>query len=117
MIEYSLNIIGGEWLIIIFAALILLLGTNKFPETAKKIGKIVGEYKKAKDTVEKQMKDVTTENFEISGPVQNERQKLDVMSKTLGIDSKNASDEDLRKIIQNKIGHSENDTVVKNKNN
>ena len=48
MIEYSLNIIGGEWLIIIFAALILLLGTNKFPESAKKIGKIVGEYKKSK---------------------------------------------------------------------
>ena len=117
MIEYSLNIIGGEWLIIIFAALILLLGTNRFPETAKKIGKIVGEYKKAKDTVEKQMKDVTNENFEISGPVQNERQKLDIMSKTLGIDSKNTNDEDLRKIIQNKIGHSENDTVVKNKNN
>ena len=117
MIEYSLNIIGGEWLIIIFAALILLLGTNRFPETAKKIGKIVGEYKKAKDTVEKQMKDATKENFEISGPVQNERQKLDIMSKTLGIDSKNTNDEDLRKIIQDKIGHPENDTEVKNKNN
>ena len=117
MIEYSLNIIGGEWLIIIFAALILLFGTNKFPESAKKIGKIVGEYKKAKDTVEKQMKDMTKENFEISGPVQNERQKLDIMSKTLGIDSKNTNDKDLRKIIQNKIGQSENDTGVKNKNN
>ena len=43
------------------------------------------------------MKDVTKENFEISGPVQNERQKLDIMSKTLGIDSKNTNDEDLRK--------------------
>ena len=117
MIEYSLNIIGGEWLIIIFAALMLLLGTNKFPETAKKIGKIVGEYKKAKDTIEKQMKDVTNENFEISGPVQNERQKLDIMSKTLGIDPKNTNDEDLRKIIQDKIGHPENDTELKNKNN
>ncbi len=77
----------------------------------------MGEYKKAKDTVEKQMKDVTKENFEISGPVQNERQKLDIMSKTLGIDSKNTNDEDLRKIIQNKIGRPENDTGVKNKNN
>ena len=38
---------------IIFIALILLLGANRFPEAAKKIGKIVGEYKKAKDTVEK----------------------------------------------------------------
>ncbi len=58
MFEYLLNIIGSEWMIIIFVALILLLGTNRFPEAVKKIGKIVGEYKKAKDTVEKQMKDV-----------------------------------------------------------
>jgi len=47
MLEYSLNIIGTEWLMIIFITLILLLGTNRFPEAAKKIGKIVGEYKKA----------------------------------------------------------------------
>ena len=32
MIEYSLNIIGSEWMIIIFVALILLFGTNKLPE-------------------------------------------------------------------------------------
>ena len=103
-----LNIIGSEWMIIIFVALILLFGTNRFPEAAKKIGKIVGEYKKAKDTVEKQMKDVTKENIEVSGPVKDERQKLDAMSKTLGIDSKSKSDEELRGIIKNKIGQPEN---------
>ena len=108
MFEYLLNIIGSEWMIIIFVALILLLGTNRFPEAAKKIGKIVGEYKKAKDTVEKQMKDVTKENLEVSGPVKDERQKLDAMSKTLGIDSKSKSDEELRGIIKNKIGRPEN---------
>ena len=97
-----MNIIGSEWIMIIFIALILLLGTNRFPEAAKKIGKIVGEYKKAKDTVEKQMKDVTKENLEVSGPVKDERQKLDAMSKTLGIDPKNKSDEELRVIIKNK---------------
>jgi len=113
VLEYLLNIIGSEWLIIIFIALILLFGTNRFPEAAKKIGKIVGEYKKAKDTVEKQMKDVTKENFEVSGPVKDERQKLDAMSKTLGIDSKSKSDEDLRGIIKNKIGQPENETQTK----
>ena len=95
-------------MIIIFVALILLFGTNRFPEAAKKIGKIVGEYKKAKDTVEKQMKDVTKENLEVSGPVKDERQKRDAMSKTLGIDSKSKSDEELRVIIKNKIGQPEN---------
>jgi len=113
MLEYSLNIIGTEWIMIIFITLFLLLGTNRFPEAAKKIGKIVGEYKKAKDTVEKQMKDVTKENIEVSGPVKDERQKLDAMSKTLGIDSKNKSDEELRGIIKNKIGQPENETQTK----
>ena len=100
-------------MIIIFVALILLLGTKRFPDAAKKIGKIVSEYKKAKDTVEKQMKDVTKENLEVSGPVKDERQKLDVMSKTLGIDSKSKSDEELRGIIKNKIGQTENETQTK----
>ena len=100
-------------MIIIFVALILLLGTKRFPDAAKKIGKIVSEYKKAKDTVEKQMKDVTKENLEVSGPVKDERQKLDVMSKTLGIDSKSKSDEELRGIIKNKIGQAENETQTK----
>ena len=100
-------------MIIIFVALILLLGTKRFPDAAKKIGKIVSEYKKAKDTVEKQMKDVTKENIEVSGPVKDERQKLDVMSKTLGIDSKSKSDEELKGIIKNKIGQPENETQTK----
>ena len=108
-----MNIIGSEWIMIIFIALILLFGTKRFPEAAKKIGKIVGEYKKAKDTVEKQMKDVTKENFEVSGPVKDERQKLDAMSKTLGIDSKSKSDEELKEIIKNKIGQPENETQTK----
>lgn len=100
-------------MIIIFVALILLLGTKRFPDAAKKIGKIVSEYKKAKDTVEKQMKDVTKENLEVTGPVKDERQKLDVMSKTLGIDSKSKSDEELKGIIKNKIGQPENETQTK----
>ena len=113
MLGYLLNIIGSEWMIIIFIALILLFGSNRLPEAAKKIGKIVSEYKKAKDTVEKQMKDVTKENLEVSGPVKDERQKLDVMSKTLGIDSKSKSDEELKGIIKNKIGQPENETQTK----
>ena len=100
-------------MIIIFVALILLFGSNRLPEAAKKIGKIVGEYKKAKETVEKQMKDVTKENLEVSGPVKDERQKLDAMSKTLGIDPKSKSDEELRGIIKNKIGQAENETQTK----
>ena len=107
MLEYTLNIIGSEWLVIIFIVLILLLGTNRFPEAAKKIGKIVGEYNKAKNQVQNQMKDVTNENIEVSGPVKDERKKLEMMAKTLGVDSKNKTDKEIKKIIDDKIGKPE----------
>ena len=113
MLEYTLNIIGSEWLIIIFIVLILLLGTNRFPEAAKKIGKIVGEYNKAKNQVQNQMKDVTNENIEVSGPVKNERKKLEMMAKTLGVDSKNKTDKEIKKIIDDKIGKPEKEAQAK----
>tara|TARA_Y100000782_G_scaffold3765_1_gene4413 strand:+ start:1982 stop:2329 length:348 start_codon:yes stop_codon:yes gene_type:complete len=113
VLEYSLNIIGSEWLIIIFIVLILLLGTNRFPEAAKKIGKIVGEYNNAKNQVQNQMKDVTNENIEVSGPVKDERKKLEMMAKTLGVDSKNKTDKEIKKIIDDKIGKPEKKTNTK----
>ena len=57
MLDYALNIVGSEWIIIIFVALVLILGTNKLPEAAKKLGKAVNEYNKAKDGIQNQMKD------------------------------------------------------------
>ena len=113
MLEYFLNIIGSEWIMIIFIALILLFGTKRFPEAAKKIGKIVGEYKKAKDTVEKQMNDVTKENLEVSGPVKNERKKLEIMASHFGVDCESKTDDELKKIIDSKIGQPQNETRVK----
>ena len=113
MLEYSLNIIGTEWLMIIFITLILLLGTNRFPEAAKKIGKIVGEYKKAKDTVEKQMKDVTKENFEVSGPVKDETKKLEIMASHFGIKHESKTDDELKKIIDSKIGQPQKEAQAK----
>ena len=94
MIELGLNIIGSEWVIIIFVALILLFGTNKLPEAGKKIGKIIGEYNKAKNSVQEQIKDYTEPNsnnsdLSVSGPVQTERQKLEYMAKSLGINIEN----------------------------
>jgi len=89
------------------------LGTNRFPEAAKKIGKIVGEYKKAKDTVEKQMKDVTKENLEVSGPVKDERKKLEIMANHFGVDYKSKTDDELKKIIDSKIGQPQKETQSK----
>ena len=40
MLENSLNIGGSEWMIIIFVAVVLVLGTGKLPGAAKKWEKL-----------------------------------------------------------------------------
>lgn len=104
MIGHSLNIVGSEWVIIIFVALVLILGTNKLPEAAKKLGKAVNEYNKAKNDIQTNMKNVTSHNVDVSGPVENERQKLETIAKSLGIRIEDRTDDELRKIISDKIG-------------
>ena len=110
MLEYTLNIIGSEWIIIIFVALILLFGTNRFPDVAKKIGRLVGEYSNAKNQIENEMKGATNQNLQVSGPVKDERKKLEMKANKLGIDYKNKTDIELKKIIENKIGQPKNET-------
>ena len=110
---------GSEWIIIIFVALILLFGTNKLPEAGKKIGKMVGEYNKAKTEMQNQIKDITntdTENPKINGPVESERQKLEKMAQSLGINSENKSDLELKNAIDLKFGNQTNNSEHMNQN-
>ena len=118
--EYFLNIMGSEWMIIIFVALILLFGTNKLPEAGKKIGKMVGEYNKAKAEMQNQINDMTktgTDNPRIDGPAKTERQKLEKIAQTLKIDTENKSDVELKNAINTKFGSQESnsESITENK--
>jgi len=117
--EYFLNIMGSEWMIIIFVALILLFGTNKLPEAGKKIGKMVGEYNKAKTEMQDQIKDMTKaeiDNPTIDGPVQTEREKLEKMAHVLKINTENKSNIELKHAIDAKFGTQANpENVTDNK--
>jgi len=105
MQDFPLNILGSEWIIIAFVAIILLLGTNRLPDLSRKLGKAVGEYNKTKNTVQSEFQHATTGyNISVQGPVQTERQKLETIAKSLGVDFLNKSDEELRNIITSKIG-------------
>lgn len=117
MLDYSLNIVGNEWLIIIFVALVLILGTNQLPSAARKLGRAVNEYNKAKDEVQNHMKDISNHNVDVSGPVENERQKLEMIGKSLGIRVEEKSDDELRKIISGKIGQKKIDDSKNNPKN
>jgi len=110
MLDYWLNIMGSEWIIIIFVALVVLLGAKRLPEVARKFGKAAGEYNKTKNEVQNQFKDFANTNLEVTGPIQNERQKLEKIAKSLGVDFNNKSDDELREIITSKIGKQKTDT-------
>jgi sec-independent protein translocase protein TatA len=103
MLEYSLNIVGSEWIIIIFVALIALLGTNRLPDVTKKLGRAVGEYNKTKTEIQNQLAGITNTNLNITAPVQNERQKMEFIAKTLGIDFASKTDEELKKMISDRM--------------
>jgi len=104
MLEHSLNVGGSEWLIIIFVALVLILGTGRLPGAARKLGKAVNEYNKAKNEIQDQMKEVTEESPRISGPVETEREKLEMIARSAGVKVEGKTDEELRKSISDKIG-------------
>jgi len=113
MLDYSLNIAGSEWMIIIFVAIVLILGTGKLPGAAKKLGKAVNEYNKAKNEIQENMKEVTEETPKITGPVGTEREKLETMAKSMGVNVEK-SDEELRKMISEKMGQKKIDDPENN---
>ena len=115
MIDYSLNIGGSEWMIIIFVALVLILGTGKLPGAARKMGKVVSEYNKAKNEIQEQMKGVTEETPKISGPVETEREKLEMIAKSAGVKIEGKTDDELRENIAVKIGQKTTDGSEKKK--
>ena len=114
MFDYSLNVGGSEWMIIIFVALVLILGTGKLPGAAKKLGKVVNEYNKAKNEITEQVKEATEESPKILGPVETERGKLEMIAKSIGVKVEGKSDKELREIISTKIGQKKIDEQERN---
>ena len=108
MFDYSLNIGGSEWMIIIFVVLVLILGTGKLPGAARKMGKAVNEYNKAKNEIQEQIKDVT-DVPKISGPVETEREKLEMIAKSAGVKTEGKTDDEIRENITSKIGQKRTD--------
>ena len=105
MADFSLTIMGNDWIVIGFVALLMLLGTKRMPDASRKLGRIVGEFNKTKNTVQTEIQRAKGEfSMPVQGPAATERQKLEFMAKNLGIDFTNKSDEELRSQISSKLG-------------
>ncbi len=110
MTDFALTIMGNDWIVIAFVAIVMLLGTKRMPEASRKLGKIVGEFNKTKSTVQGEIQRARGEfnPIPIDGPATSERQKLEIMAKTLGIDCANKTDDDLRSQISSKLSGNDN---------
>lgn len=107
MLDFSLTIMGNDWIVIAFVALIMLLGTKRLPGASRRIGQIMGEINKTKNVVQNEYQKAKGEfSMPVQGPVTSEREKLETMAKTLGIDHANKTDDDLRNLISSKLGKS-----------
>ncbi len=110
MTDFALTIMGNDWIVIAFVALIMLLGTKRMPEASRKLGKIVGEFNKTKGTIQNEIQKAKGDLniVPVQGPATSERQKLEFMAQSLGIDSTNKTDDDLRNQISSKLGGGQN---------
>ena len=103
----EMNIGGSEWAIIIMLGLILLFGSKKLPEISRTFGRMLGEYEKSKQLLRKEIEEATktigTTNYnigpKITGPIASERQKLEIIANSMGIDHMGKTDEQLRSMI------------------
>ena len=101
--------IGIEWIIIlIIVALLLLFGPSKIPELARGIGKAMGEFRRGKSEVERQIRS------ELAADDQRDLStRLGDAARELGIDSFGKRDSDLRLEIARRIDSAPDDRVAK----
>jgi len=97
---------GAEWIIIILIIVILFFGAKKIPELARSLGKASSEFQKARIDAKK-----TIENDKDSStPKKNvDREKLESIAETLGVDYSSKDDQDLKNAIDSELKKQNNE--------
>lgn len=104
-IKFMAFLNGAEWIIIILIIVILFFGAKKIPELARSLGKASSEFQKARIDAKK-----TLENDKYSSPNKSvDREKLESIAETLGVDYTNKNDEDLRLAIESELKKQNNE--------
>lgn len=103
-----MNIAGTEWFIIGFVFVILFFGSKNLSSFSRAIGRGMAEYQKAKSGLERE---ISSTNLSIIGPnispISSEREKLEIIAKSLGIKFQNLSDKTLREAVSRRLQDTE----------
>ncbi|MCZ7382926.1 MAG: twin-arginine translocase TatA/TatE family subunit [Candidatus Methanoperedens sp.] len=94
--------IGTQEILLILVIIIIFFGASKIPELARSLGKASGEFKKAKQETELELKDFEKSIRESKSP-EDKSSRIRTMAKDLGIAIEGKSDEQLLDEIQKKM--------------
>lgn len=94
--------IGTPEILVIVVLIIVFFGASKIPELARSLGKATGEFKKAKQESELEMKDFE-KSLKESKSTSDKSSRIRTMAKDLGIATEGKSDEQLLDEIQKKM--------------
>ncbi|MGN6347455.1 MAG: hypothetical protein ACTHJ7_06230 [Candidatus Nitrosocosmicus sp.] len=108
---FALDIAGSEWFIIILTIIIVLV-PSKMTSISKTIGKFIGEYEKTKNNLMNERNNLMKDHYLnqqsykgpiVNRPVSSDREKLEMIAKSLNLDTENKSDEELRNLISSNL--------------
>jgi sec-independent protein translocase protein TatA len=90
--------VGGlEWVFIVIIVVVLFFGVKKIPEIARSVGRASSEYQKAKIQAKQELNQMNAKDGVDKSTI--DREKLESIADTLGIDSTNKNDAELREAI------------------
>lgn len=94
---------GAEVIIIILIIVVLFFGARKIPELARSLGKASTEFQRAKYEAKNSFDSISHGAPAKASSTTVDREKLESIAETLGIDYSNKNDQDLRDAIDREL--------------
>src|ERR687889_2704330 len=101
---------GFEWIFIVVIVVVLIFGAKKIPDLARGFGKATSEFEKARIEAKRELRELknagTSSSSSTTTNAAANREKLESIADTLGIDYTDKNDEQLRLAIETEINKS-----------
>ena len=103
---------GFEWIFIVVIVVVLIFGAKKIPDLARGFGKATSEFEKARIEAKRELRELKNAGTSSSSSSTTtnaaaNREKLESIADTLGIDYTDKNDEQLRLAIETEINKSQ----------
>jgi sec-independent protein translocase protein TatA len=102
---------GFEWIFIVIIVVVIFFGAKKIPDLARGFGKATSEFEKARIEAKRELRELknagTSSSTSTTANTAANREKLESIADTLGIDYTDKDDDQLRLAIETEINKSQ----------